>query len=669
MNKLVKLFLVFTFTMPFIAGQAQFFNNDKKTILTVGNEQVTVKELTDVYKKNNVNNDMIDKKSFEEYVDLYINFRLKVLEAEYLKMDTAKAFQKELNGYRGQLAKPYFTDEKVSEELLTEAYNRKLQDVRASHILLKLNKDASPADTLIAFNKINELRNRILKGEDFGKVAMEASEDPSARDRAAVPNQSPFRPGNKGDLGYFSVFDMVYPFENGAYNTEIGKVSKPVRTDFGYHIIKVTEKHPAVGTIEVAHIYVALVPDSDSATVAEKNEKINNIYQKINDGMTFEDAVRQFSEDRGSASREGKLSKFTSSRIVPEFIEAVNNMQIGQVSAPVHTMYGLHIIKLIGEEKPGTFDQEKEKLKERLAKDARSKKSEDVVIQKIKKDSKFKENSINLAAFTSKLDTTLTEGHFNATSLRASANELFRLGSTIYTDGQFSSYIAKIQAKQDNITPEMYANKLYNSYVTETCLAYEDSQLEVKYPEFASLMKEYRDGILLFDLTDQKVWTKAVKDSAGLADFHKLNHAKYVWAERVEATIFTVTNPADVSKVKEILVTIDDDAAVVAKLSADSIRSVRIQSGKFEKGDNSYIDMTEWKIGLSSELNSTVDKNIVFVKIKDLLPPQEKLLTEAKGLITSDYQTHLEKNWIEELRAKYPVVIDQKVYDKVKKKY
>lgn len=668
MNRFARLIWVMVLVLSAVSLHAQK-KLDKKILLTVGNEQVTVKELTDVYKKNNVNNEMIDKKSFVEYVDLYSNFRLKVLEAEQLKMDTSKAFQKELNGYREQLAKPYFTDDKVNEELLMEAYNRKLKDIRASHILIKINKDASPADTLVAFNKIAALRARILKGEDFGKVAAEASEDPSARDREAVANQSPFRPGNKGDLGYFSVFDMVYPFENGAFNTAVGEVSNIIRTDFGYHIIKVTEKSEAVGIIEVAHIYVALNPEADSATIAEKKDKINNISKKIEEGMTFEEAVRQFSEDRGSASREGKLSKFTSSRIVPEFVEVVKKMQVGQVSAPVQTMYGFHIIKLINIEKTGTFEQEKDKLKERLAKDIRSKKSEEAVITKIKKEAKFKENKGNLTLFIASLDTTLTEGKFNATTPRASRNTLFTLGNNTYTDGQFASYISKNQSKQENITPEIYANNLYKGFVTESCLAYEDAILETKYPEFASLMQEYRDGILLFDLTDQKVWSKAVKDTTGLEAFYQKNKSNYVWAERAEATVFTVTKPEDVARVQAILASIDDNTAITEKFSADSINSVRIQTGKFEKGDNNYVDMTYWKPGLSGELNSSVDKNIVFVKTKAILPPMEKALNEAKGIITSDYQTYLEKQWIEELRLKYPVTINQEILEKVKSKY
>ncbi|MDO8898534.1 MAG: peptidylprolyl isomerase, partial [Bacteroidales bacterium] len=222
---------------------------DNKVLMQIGSEKVMVKEFMDVFTKNNVQNEVIDKKSLDEYLDLYINFRLKVMEAMALKLDTNQAFIRELDGYRKQLAKPYFTDSKISDALLQEAYERKLQDIRASHILLMLDKNAPPQDTLEVWNRIMKIRERIINGEDFARVAVETSEDPSASDKEAIPNQRSFRAGNKGDLGYFSVFDMVYPFETGAYETEIGQLSMPLRSEFGYHLIKVTEKTPASGLI------------------------------------------------------------------------------------------------------------------------------------------------------------------------------------------------------------------------------------------------------------------------------------------------------------------------------------------------------------------------------------------------------------------------------------
>jgi len=642
---------------------------DKKVLMTIADEPVTVKEFMDVYGKNNVNNQVIDQKSLEEYLELYINFKLKVKEAESLKMDTAKAFIEELEGYRKQLAKPYFTNEKVSEALLQEAYDRKLQDVRASHILLRLDKNALPEDTLRVYQKAMELRKRILAGEDFADVAAEASEDPSARDRDEIPGKQSFRPGNKGDLGYFSVFDMVYPFENGAYNTPVGEISMPVRSDFGYHLIKVTERSPAVGTIEVAHIYLSLPINAPDSLDQEKSERIQRIYEEIQGGMKFEEAVKAYSEDRGSAQRDGKLSKFTVNRIVPEFVETVKTLEVDEVSAPVRTVYGYHIIKLIGTEAPGNFEEEKAKLSERLAKDSRAQKSEQAVIAQIKKENGFKADEANLQSFISQLDSTFVSGKWEAPESLSNDNSLFKLGKKNYTNTDFIAYIKSKQSKQENLNAAQYARQLFAQFTDQSCLDYEDSQLERKYPEFAALMEEYRDGILLFDLMDKEVWSKAVKDTTGLEAFYEAHKNNYMWGERADATVYTITKDEDVARVKEILQTGISDEALLQKLDQDSIRSVRIKTGKFEKGDNNFVDMTEWKTGLSDELKTNVDKGSVFVRIHKVLAPEPKALDEARGIITSEYQTELEKQWVNHLREKYPVTVNQKIFEKVKSNY
>lgn len=642
---------------------------DKKVLMTIAEEPVTVKEFMDVYGKNNVNNQVIDQKSLEEYLELYINFKLKVKEAESLKMDTAKAFLEELEGYRKQLAKPYFTNEKVSEALLKEAYDRKLQDVRASHILLRLDKNALPEDTLRVYQKAMELRKRILAGEDFADVAAEASEDPSARDREEIPGKQSFRPGNKGDLGYFSVFDMVYPFENGAYNTPVDEISMPVRSDFGYHLIKVTERSTATGTIEVAHIYLSLPINAPDSLDQEKSERIQRIYEEIKGGMKFEEAVKAYSEDRGSAQRDGKLSKFTVNRIVPEFVETVKTLEVDEISKPVRTVYGYHIIKLIGTEAPGSFEEEKAKLSERLAKDSRAQKSEQAVIAQIKKENGFKANEANLQSFISQLDSTFVSGKWEASEGLSNDNSLFKLGKKNYTNTDFIAFVKSKQSKQENLNAAQYARQLFAQFTDQSCLDYEDSQLERKYPEFAALMEEYRDGILLFDLMDKEVWSKAVKDTTGLEAFYEAHKNNYMWGERADATVYTINKEDDVAHVKAILETGLSDEALLKRLDQDSIRSVRIKTGKFEKGDNNFVDMTEWKTGLSDELKTNVDKGSVFVRIHKVLAPEPKALDEARGIITSDYQTELEKQWVNRLREKYPVTVNQKIFDKVKSNY
>lgn len=668
MKKKISTFaLALLFLIP-VPGEAQG-RLDRQTLLTIGDEKITVKEFMDVYQKNNTQVEAIDKKSLEEYLDLYVNFKLKVIEAENLKMDTIPAFINELEGYREQLAKPYFDDEEVSEALLHEAYERKLQDVRASHILIMLDKNAAPEDTLAARNKAMKLRERLLKGEDFGELAAEASDDPSARDREAIPNQQPFRPGNKGDLGYFSVFDMVYAFENGAYNTPIGEISMPVRSDFGYHLIKVHERSEALGNIRAAHIYVALPPDADDELVQEKEARINNIYQKITEGMRFEDAARQYSEDRGSAQNKGILNNFTVNRIVPEFVETIKTLEPGEVAAPIKTMYGYHIIRLISLDQPGSFEAEENGLRERLNRDARAKKSEEAVIAKIKKDAGFKQYDKNLHTFIALMDTSLTHGIFDATAYKDHNKPLFRLGKQRYTQADFATFMEKTHRKQSDIKPNVYAYQLFEQFVNESAIAYEDSQLEEKYPEFAMLMQEYHDGILLFDLMDKKVWSKAVRDTTGLKEFHAEHKNDYMWDERASVSLYTINRKEDVKAVQNILQSLDDDLAIREAVELDSIRGVGIQVRKFQRGDNPVVDQTGWKIGLHGPIASDVDNHTQFVRVREVLPPQPKTLNETRGLVTSDYQNHLERIWLEELRKKYPVDINQKVFENLKARY
>ena len=665
----MKHLILFLSFFLFIWGVQAQKVNQKSVLMTIADEKVSTQEFMDVFTKNNIQNEVIDKKSLEEYLDLYINFKLKVKEAENLQLDTNKAFIQELDGYRKQLAKPYFTDESVSEALLQEAWQRKQQDIRASHILLMLDKNAAPKDTLEVYNRIMKIRERAIRGEDFGALAAETSEDPSAKDREAIPNQRSFRPGNKGDLGYFSVFDMVYPFETGAYTTPVGEISMPLRSEFGYHLIKVTEKTPASGLTEAAHIYISVNPDAEGAEIAEKAEKAQFIYEKIQAGMKFEEAVKEYSDDRGSATRDGLLTKFAVNRIVPEFVAAIKKMEPGQISAPVRTVYGFHIIKLIGSEKPGTFEEEAPKLKEKLAKDSRSQKSEDAVITQIKADAKFKSNVENLNTFTAGLDSTLAAGKFDATPYQNSSTPLFQLGKQKFTVKDFANYIASKQAVQQKTTSEAYALKLYQDFVKESCLKYEDSQLEKKHPEFAALMKEYHDGILLFDLMDKKVWTKAIKDTVGLAAFHEAHKMDYIWNERAEAQIFTITNKAETAQVAQILSQISDLTTVRSRFESDSLKSVRIQPGKFEKNDNKYIDLCDWKSGLYGPFEADADKATIYVQILNILPSQPKALDEAKGLITSDYQNYLEKEWVKELRAKYTVDVNTKNFELLKAQY
>jgi len=666
----LRIFVLVSFLMSALLANAQS-KLDKQVLMTIGDKNITVKEFTDVYEKNNLKGEVIEKKSVDEYLDLFTVFRMKVMEAEAQQLDTSAKFQKELAGYRKQLAKPFMSSDDITDELLEEAYQRKLKDIRASHILIRCDKHALPSDTMKAYNKAMDIRKKALaKDADFEELAVRYSEDPSARDMKAT-DQTPARPGNRGDLGYFTVFDMVYPFETGAYNTKEGEISMPVRSDFGYHIIKVTSVTDAMGTIQAAHIFLQVPFDASEDEVVAAKQKADNIYAelKAQNGANWNEAVKNYSDDRGTLARNGALSSFTVSRIVPQFIEVCKSLEVDEFSKPVRTSYGFHIIKLLGKTGVNSFEKEAKGLTERIEKDMRSKKSEEMVLKQIREEYNFKSNDKNIEAFLGTVDSTiLNKAYEPAASVNKNAT-LFSINGEVTKVSDFIEYINEHMTQQKYVTPATYAYQLYESFSSEKMMDYADAHLEEKYPEFAALVKEYRDGILLFDLMDREVWDKAVKDTLGLQDYHNRHADKYMWGERVKASIVTVTKPESLPKVKALIDAGTSLDSLRNVMQRDSINYAYVRTGFYQHGDNQYVDQTEWKTGVMKEIPSTVDQTTTLVFIRELREPEPKTLREARGLVTSDYQVELEENWVKALKEKYPVTVDEKVLDKVRKLY
>lgn len=663
MKKIISFFvllIIFSTSNPL---HAQVKNSD--ILLTIGSKPITVGEFMAVYQKNDMKKgDPIDTKKLEDYLTLYINFKLKVHEAEELGLDTVFSFLTELNGYRDQLAKPYFIDQPTIDRLVREAYNRSQFDLRARHIFVKLASDASPKDTMEAWKKIEALRQRVLKGDPFDQVAYEASEDPSARDREAN-QQHPFLHGNRGDLGYFTVFDFVYPFENGAYNTEQGKVSPIIRTEYGYHLINVTSKKEALGKVTTAHIFMSIPKNSKHADSVLVSQRIDSVYQKLKNGAKWDDLVKQYSDDKGSSSKGGILPKFGVNRMVPEFIDAIYTIaKDGDFSSPVQTPYGWHIIRLIERKRPGTFDEEKADLKQKVLKDSRADLAKQATQEMIKKEGNFIEMPNALKDFYSVVNDSIFEGKWNVNLAHNLSKPLFQIGNFHFTQKDFAIYLAKNQHKTEKQKINAYVDKAYKDFVNENLIIYENSRLEQKYPDFKNLMTEYRDGILLFDLTDQKVWSKATKDTTGLKEFYENNKKNYMWDERADASIYTIRNPKLVQKVRNFIQSGLVDDALLKEINPDTTKNLKIESGKFSKKENKYIDAVTWAPGLSNDIPA--NPGVVIVNIKKVLPPEIKTLNEARGLITNDYQNYLEKIWVESLRNKYTVTINKDILSHIK---
>jgi peptidyl-prolyl cis-trans isomerase SurA len=643
-----KYFFLILFLISGLFTLAQDKNN--QTILTIAGENVTKAEFERVFRKNNTKDSSYDKKAVEDYLQLYINYKLKVKEALELGMDTAKSFTDELAGYRKQLAQPYLVDKQVSDDLLKEAYERMKTDVRASHVLIKCDPNALPKDTVAAYNKAMKLRGEILKGSDFAASARKYSDDPSAKD-------------NGGDLGFFTSMQMVYPFECAAYTLPKNEISKPVRTRFGYHLVKVTDTRQAQGEIKVAHIMVKAGDGISKDDSVKAVTKINEIYTKLKTGGKFEDLARQYSEDQSSAKNGGQLPPFGTGRMVPEFEKAAFELKTpGEYSAPIKTAYGWHLIQLIEKKGIGSYEAVLPEIKQKIQKDSRSELSKTSLINKIKAKYKFTENAKAKNEFMKSVDSTLVQGKWTADKAAGLKATMFTLGTNSYTQDVFANYLFDHQTKNDGgSSAEVLAGNIYNSWVKESALAYEETKLDSLYPDFRNLMQEYRDGILLFELTDKNVWSKAVKDTVGLQEFYEKNKTNYMWPERLEGTIYTCSN-AEISKeVRKLMKKVDDDDTLMARINKSSQLNLQVKSGKYARKDNDVVDKIEWKKGITPDMSH--NNQVVFVNVKDIIPAGPKKLDEAKGLITADYQNLLEKEWIASLRSKYPVVIHQEVVD------
>jgi peptidyl-prolyl cis-trans isomerase SurA len=629
---------------------------DNRTLFTVGGDKVTVSDFEYVYNKNNVNNQAdYSEKSLRDYLALYENFRLKVREAEAMKLDTIASLKSELEGYRKQLAKSYLSDREITDKLISEAYERSKMEVNASHILVKVDENANPADTLIAYKKIVALRKRIEKGESFEQVARESSEDPSAKN-------------NGGNIGWFSVFGTIYPFENACYTLKKGELSQPVRTEFGYHLVKVENTRAARGQVHVEHLMIRFPEKATPAQMEEAKHKIDSIYTLLTvNKMSFEDAVKNFSEDKGSRAKNGDLPWFgtgAQTRMMPEFEDAAFALQKdGDISAPVMTKLGWHILKRIEKKDPQPFSEVKNDIKKKVERDSRSEVAKTVLVDRIKKENGFMQFADVKAAFINHVDSGILKGGWHADStLRSSKKVLFKLAGKSYTEGELAEFIGKTAKRRSDKSKEALLNEYYDNFVNTKCLDYEESNLEVKKPEFRNLMKEYKDGILLFELMDRMVWTKAVKDTDGLEAFRKKNAGKYQWGNRVDVAIYNLNDKTAAESAYKLVnqgKSADDIKGIIN--TAGSKAHVSVIEGKYEKGQYDVVDKIEWKQGVTP-VKTINDSSYQFIQVKQIVGPEAKSLKEAKGYIVSDYQEYLEKSWLEALRNKYPIKLDESVF-------
>ena len=622
-----------------------------QNVLTINDQNISLEEFKNVFYKNN-NNTELTKEYLDEYIQLFVNFKLKVKEANELGLDTIAAFKSELDGYRIQLAKPYLKNKEFDETMLTESYDRMKLDIKASHILISVDEKANVQQEKEAYNKILAIRSSILNNIISFSDAAKRNPEGNSPDN------------NDGNLNYFTAFMMVYDFESAAYSTEIGEISMPIRTKYGYHIIKVTDKRAALGEVKVAHIVFKSGQGSDEKKINEAKDNIYKIAELLNNGEDFSDVAERFSEDKKTAVRGGSLPAFGVGKMVPEFeTVAFGLKEIGDVSDPFRTEYGWHIITLLERKEIPAFGEIKSELKRKIESDSRGELSKEALFAKLHKTYKVINNQKVFSAFRKKAASSIASGTFSSSSENNSI--IVTINKKIITVNSFVNYILLNQRIGYDI------DEMYVEFVNKELLSYEESQLETKYPQYKALLQEYRDGILLFDLTNTKVWSKAVEDTIGLQNFYTANKSNYTWGNRVDASIYSCIDLETAKSVKKDIYKKHreniTDAEILTKTNADAPLSLQINTKKFAKGENEYIDTVDWEVGIASDIR-TNDGSYIIVDIHEVLSSGIKALNETRGKVISDYQNALELEWITSLQKKYDVSINREVlYTLIKK--
>ncbi len=558
----------------------------QEILIQVGNEQIAKSEFVKAYQKNNLLSEATEK-DLREYLDLYINYRMKVQEAKYLQLDTSEAFKKELASYQNQSAQPYLIDNEVNDQLLEEAYEHSKYHVRASHILIRCIPTALPKDTLAAYQKIKQIRDKIANGLDFNEAAVLYSEDESAQDRIN-PQTNRKQYGNRGELGYFSVLEMIYEFEVAAYNLSVGQISDIIRTQYGYHLVYLQDKVPSITNIYVSQIFIADTNALKGEPDALMKTKLRTITDKYKNGTSFADLAKEYSDDKATRDIGGKMSAFAPNRRPGNYVAAAIHLKSGEISEPVPSNIGWHILKLDSIKYATVNEETKYMLKSKIQRDRRSYKSRSSLVEKLKKEYDFKESGKSAAMKFFKKN--VPASYFQSTSIVLDSisgieklKPMFTFADQEGTAQEFAKIISRYQGMELKSTPIEFIESLYPNFVGEKIMQYEKSHLTEKYPEYRELSQEFHDGMLLYEINSDRVWNAAIKDSVGLERFYESIKTDY---------------PVDTP-------------------------------------------------------NDTI---------------QYKPLSEIRAIVVSRYQDQLEQAWIQELRNKYTVYVDEKLFQTILKK-
>lgn len=642
----LKYFLTLLVAFLIVNINAQSENDD--ILFVVDNEPVYTSEFIRVYNKNL---DLVQdesQKNVDEYLKLFTSYKLKLREAKELGFHNKPSYKRELANYKKQLAKSFMKDTKVTNALVEEAYERISYDVKANHILVKVAESANSQDTLKAYNQIVSLRERALK-EGFDSVRKEVHN-----------GQTLFGE----ELGYFSGFKMVYKFETAAFNTNVGDISQPFRTRFGYHIVNVLDKRKSRGERTVAHI---MLVNKKGDTINKPEVKIQEIYKKIQQGEDFAALAKQFSDDKSSAPKGGALAPFSSGQLSsPEFENVAFGLENkDDISVPFKSAYGWHIVKLINKKLIPPFEAMKPELEVKVKRDDRSKLIDEALNETLMKQYKVNKAIPDLNYFVSIMNEDYFKRSWKLPSDFNNDNPLLKIGKKQFYYRDFGDFLLKGQKGRLVRTDfKSFVINKYNAFLSESLVKYKEENLEYENEEFAHILAEYRDGLLLFDLMENTIWNASKTDSVDIQNYYDSHKENYVLPERINAVVASSTKQKTLKKVSKFLeqgMPIDEIKNLVN--SNDKIEVI-FTAGIMESNDKALPKSIPFKNGISKIYNH--NESFVLVQVKEVLTKTQQTFEESKGKVVSDYQNFKEENWINGLREKYNVVLDQQALNRVK---
>ncbi len=627
-----------------------------QTLFTYGNNSVSKDEFLRVYQKNSLNKQPdYSEKALREYLDLYSLFRMKVKEAELQRIDTMNAIQQDLSNYRRQIAKSYLTDEQVVNKLISEAYERMKLEVRVALIVVSVPNMST--DTAATYARIDSVYKALTKNKaDFAALARAVSDDHGSKEQG-------------GDIGYITSLQTVYAFENVAYNTPVGKVSEPFRTQFGYHVVKVLDKRPAQGEIKVAQILVEVKKSQGAEGLANSRKKVDSVLADLKKGMSFENAVSKYSDDRFTKDKGGEMPAFGVGKMDPEFEKAAFALKnTGDISSPIQTEYGFHIIKLLSKTPLKPFDSLKSYLTRKVNSDGRAQVAKEAFFNKIKAKNGFKEYQANIEEVVEKLakipDTGKQANKFDINEFKSMNKPVFTLGGVDYKQSDFIAYAERITNGRLTGPKKAVGRDLYKLYVTSTVNDIEEQRLAETQPEFKGLMTEYKDGIMLFELMDRSVWGKAGKDTVGLAKFYETHKQNYKWEPGFTGSVYRFKGEEQMKKGVELMKKKISDEDILKEMNTSNAPDAAIiQRGHFEFSKFNDVPQSAIKSNSITQPVKNSDGTYVVVKVDEVFNnPSQKSLADARGYVIAEYQDYLEKEWNAEMKKKYPVKVNETVF-------